>query len=162
MKKYLHFTCPTDCLELSIKEAFVGEHYFLSSLGNSMKFARDVIDDIEELIFTYDIEEICFVLSDENRLVMDALKNQDFSLLNGLEYFCDELGSTKKSVIWKDENHFLVSSYYLQEKVAEFRNALCKELLHLLPISAKIYNRNEGRFREICPSWILDCHFSLN
>ncbi len=164
MKKYLHFICPTDGLELCIKNELDGEHYFLSSLGNSMRFDEDVIEEIEELVITHDIDEICFVLSDNNQPTLEVISGPNFSTMTGLGHFrVRDMGRKEKSLLQQaGHQQFLIASYHLREKVIAFENAFSKELLALLPVSGKVYNRHEGSFCDICPLWIPRQYQAMN
>ncbi|MEL6942585.1 MAG: hypothetical protein AAFO82_07945, partial [Bacteroidota bacterium] len=97
MKKLLYFTCPTDCLETIINHSFQQENYYYSSLGNSIRFNRIVIKQLTQLIKEKNIEEIVFVLSIDNSIVLDALGDQDFLEIKGLSRFYQQIIKQNKS-----------------------------------------------------------------
>ena len=122
IKKSLNFICPTDCLEPIINDAFSQENYYYSSLGNSITFDRKIVHQLEKLIKKREIKEISFVLSNDNRIVLDALGNQDFSEIRSLGDFYkkvtlqrDQIGLTWK--IWDRQS--LLLSYHLNKKIRE-------------------------------------------
>ena len=63
MGKHLYFVCPTDNLETVIENHFQNKNYFLSSLGNSLGFSFEVVEEINSLIENKGITEINFVLA---------------------------------------------------------------------------------------------------
>lgn len=158
MKKYLNFICPTDFLGSIIRKAFIGEHYFLTSLGNSMIFDRLMLEQIEELLIARGIQSISFVLADDNRFLSDAMGNRLLPTLNGLRRLCDQVKREKEDseTLWRSGNpQFLISSYYLQGRIEELRLLLSERLIDQFQISAKIYRRQEKVFRDIHPDLII-------
>ena len=85
MQKNLYFLCPSENLEAVIEKSFPQENYFLSSLGNSISFSDDFILDINSLIESKGIGKITFILSNNNRFILDAMKNQEFNILKNLK-----------------------------------------------------------------------------
>lgn len=152
MEKHLYFICPTDHLESVINKNFRRENYYCTSLGNSITFDSKTIEQINTLIETRQIREITFVLSHNNYIVSDALKNQDYSNVRGLDDFYDEIVSQKQhsEALWQtDHSQFLVLSYYLNKKIRELQFKL-NSLLHIpMKINGKIYNRREDTFKKI-------------
>ncbi|MEM6966831.1 MAG: hypothetical protein AAF573_18850, partial [Bacteroidota bacterium] len=120
----LYFICPTDNLETIIENKFSQENYFYSSLGNSVTFRGEELRQTKKLIQTKNINEVSFVLSYENCMVVDALNNQNFANVRGLNSFFHQIISKKESVeiSWKTTNsRFLILSYFLHEKIKEFK-----------------------------------------
>ena len=165
MRRYLNFVCPTDCLESVIADAVSGEHFFISSLGNSVVFDQSMMQQIKELLETEKLSGISFLLADDNRFVLDALGEQNFWELKGLEDFYDQITREKEysEELWQMyDNQFLILSNYLNAKIR-----LLKENLHRLglvqtDIRAKIYKRQEGMFRQIYPDVMMREYVSLN
>lgn len=165
MRKYLHFVCPTDHLESVIKYTYKGDHFFLSSLGNSETFDTDSLRQIKKMLEIHDIRQIIFVLSDNNRIVRDALNKQNISKFEGLQ-------SLSKQVIEKKENcelrwqtydlQFLILSWHLHNKVQSLQYELEEEFHDQLIIQAKIYKRRENTFCNIYSDLIFREDFSLN
>ncbi len=91
MQKCLYSLCPTDCLETVINNTFRNENYFYTSLGNSVIFSNNTITEIKILISKHRINEVCFVLSNNNHFILDALKNNNFSNIRGLSTFYKEI-----------------------------------------------------------------------
>ncbi len=83
MRKHLYFICPTDRLEAVINARFKQENYYWTSLGNSVSFDNERVGEINALMETKSITGITFVLSDDNCMFLDALKDREFSSING-------------------------------------------------------------------------------
>ena len=165
MQKQLYFTCPTDCLETIINRTFQQENYYYSSLGNSIKFNRSVIRQLTKLIQEKNILTIEFILSNDNRIVLDGLGNQDYLYVRGLSKFYQQIIRQKKSseISWQSmDTQSLILSYYLNKKINELKSKLKDTLEHQLRISAKIYNRQEEIFTEIYSDLICQEHAILN
>ena len=157
MKKSLHFICPTDCLETIIGDTFQQENYYYFSLGNSVIFHRKMLQEIQKLIMEKDITEISFVLSNNNRIVLDAFSNQDFSDIRGLNNYYAKLIEQRErvEVLWKTLNkQSLILSYYLNQKIKELEKGLSRLAISGLKMSGKIYNEKEESFKDIYPNII--------
>lgn len=165
MQKLLYFICPTDCLEPIINNTFRQENYYISSLGNSIVFDNKAMDQLKELITSNNIREISFVLSYDNRVILDALGNQDFSEISGLNHFYKEIIRKKKDseASWQTWNpQLLILSYYLNDKIRELKFRLNGLFFDRLKISGKIYNRRENIFKNIYSDSICIEYFGLN
>jgi len=165
MKKLLYFICPTDSLEPIINGVSKQENYFYSSLGNSIVFKKNVIRQTTKLIQSKRINEINFVLSNDNRIVLDALGSQDFSDVRGLENFYHQIVKQKKQteMSWEPvARQSLILSYHLNHKIRELRDALAASTISQIKIGGKIYQRDENSFIDIYPDLICLEHFSLN
>lgn len=165
MRRTLHFICPTDCLESIINQTFSGEHYFFTSLGNSLTFDEETVSRVINLIETKDIRQISFILSNDNKIVLDALGNQIFGTLKGLYDFYHLLEKEKALAedLWLHYNRpFLLSSCHLQQKIGELKAGLQNRSKSGLNIDAKIYKKQEGIFRRIYPKLILKRNLNLN
>ncbi|MEM8969577.1 MAG: hypothetical protein AAGE93_24380 [Bacteroidota bacterium] len=165
MRKHLYFICPTDHLEPLINNTFKQENYYCTSLGNSVKFDNDMVRQIDDLIETENIREITFVLSSDNRIVIDALGNQEFANLHGLDNFYYEIAKQKErlKLQWKSSDlRIPILSYYLNMKVKELQPKLSNRFAGQIKINAKIYKRQEDIFRDVCLDFINREFFSLN
>ena len=165
MQKHLYFVCPTDHLETVINKTYNRENYFCTSLGNSISFGNEMILQLIELIESKSIEEISFILSDDNCIVLDAMGKSDFSTISGLnQLYCQILKSKEHyQGIWvRDDLSQLILSYHLNWKTDELRLALKDKLYPQLPIHAKIYVRGKCSFRNVYSSLIYQEYLSLN
>jgi len=165
MKRLLHFICPTDCLETVINGKFRQENYYYSSLGNSVSFNKKVLKETRKLICEKNIREISFVLSSDNRIVMDAYGNQDFSDIKGLNKFYNKVIEQKEQVetLWQTWNlNSLILSYYLNDKIKELREGLQDMSDNQFKISGKIYDKQQNVFKEIYPDLICIDYSNFN
>ena len=165
MNSLLHFICPTDCLETIINGAFRQENYYYSSLGNSVTFNKKVLKETRKLIQEKNIREISFVLSSDNRIVMDAYGNQSFSNIRGLNKFYTKVIEQKEQVetLWQTWNpNSLMLSYYLNDKIKELRAGLNDLADDQFKISGKIYDQQQNIFKEIYPDLICMDYPSFN
>ncbi len=166
MRKQLYFTCPTDCLEPIINDTFKQENFYCTSLGNSLSFNVQVVSQIKKLIITNEIKEISFVLSIDNRIVLDALRKQDFSEVQGLSDFYGKMTKNKKhsEASWQKSDLHMVLSYHLNSKIKELKHGLDANDLSVdqLKITGKIYNRKANTFDHIYSDLICLEYLSLN
>ena len=165
MRKVLFLLCPTDCLEPIINSTFKYENYFYTSLGNSFVSDSETIKNIKELVRKHNIREIYFVLSNDNKIILDALGGQFFSDIRDLQNFYVEVIRQKEhsEVLWQTNNRqFSILSYYLNNKIKELR----LELGHLsnlpIKINGKIHNREDHTFKQIYPDLICLEKHNLN
>ena len=124
MTKHLFFVCPTDNLESIIDLKFRHDNYYLSSLGNSMTFNEEIVSKIDILIKRFKITEIIFVLASNNRIINDALKDQEFSNIKVLRPLYKEITLQDKllKALWKPSNIILpIISSHLNKKIKELR-----------------------------------------
>jgi len=165
MRKHLYFICPTDHLETVIGNNFQQENYYLTSLGNSVTFNPTLIEEVNSLLESKRITEITFVLSDNNRFILDALKIQSFNDVRGLKNFYDIISEQKnhKEVLWQKFNvRIPIISYYLNLKIKELQLQLNNWLTDSVKVNAKIYNRQQNTFNEIHADLLHLEHHSLN
>ena len=150
MHKHLYFVCPSDNLEGLIDKKFPQENYFLSSLGNSLSLSKDIMQEVSALIELKGIDKITFILSDDNKLIFDGLRNQNFDNINVLKKLYNNISNYKKltSKVYGEENiQILVSSNLLNEKIKEIKLSLCDWLSSKVNIDAQIYIRNSDEFK---------------
>ena len=161
----LYFICPTDSLEPIINDTFTSGSYYYTSLGNSITFDKHVMRQIKKLIRTKKIQEIYFVLSNDNRILLDALGNQNFSDITGLNDFYTQIIQQKKDseTSWQGQNHqSLILSNHLNNKIKELKLELSGSMADRLKIGGKIYHKKENIFSDTYHNLIaMEC-FSLN
>ena len=165
MKRHLFFVCPTDYLETVINKHFHQENYFITSLGNSISFNSQVIEEINTLVEAKSIGEISFVLSDNNRIIMDALKSENFKSFEGLESLYDSISDqTKRTKLLKYVTHAETSviGHYLNFKVQGLVPQLNNWFSDQAKVNAKIYQRQTNVFKETNTELIHLENFCLN
>ena len=152
MYKHLYFVCPSDNLESLIDKKFPQENYFLSSLGSSISFNSDFIEEVNALIESKGIEKITFVLSDDNKLVHDGIKNQNFGNINDLRKLYKNISDHKRltTKVYLEKNaQKLITSHLLKQKINEMNMNLSEWLSSKVNIDAKIYSRNNDSFNGV-------------
>ena len=150
MHKHLYFVCPSDNLEGLIDKKFPQENYFLSSLGNSISFSKDIMQEVNALIELKGIDKITFILSDDNKLIFDGLRNQNFDNINVLKKLYNNISDHKKltSKVYTEGNlQILVTSNLLNEKIKEIKLSLYDWLSSKVNIDAKIFIRKSEEFK---------------
>ena len=149
MCKHLYFVCPSDNLEVLIEKNFPQENYFLSSLGNSISFSSDFIEEVNALIESKGIEKITFVLSEDNKFIHDGIKNQNFDNINDLRKLYKNISDHKRlttKVYLEQNTQKLITIYLLNQKINEMNLNLSKWLSSKVNVDAKIYSRNNNSF----------------
>lgn len=165
MPKCLYLLCPTDCLETIINNTFSDDNYFYASLGNSFVADTKSVACIKRLVEKHKIEKIRFILSTDNKVVLDALGEQYFSRMRRLRGFYLEMEKQNKrsEVLTQNrDREFSVISYYLNQKVKRLQldlNTLPNNPIH---ISGKIFNRNLDSFSPIYSDLVCLETFHLN
>jgi len=165
MRKHLYFVCPTDHLETVINSNFQQENYFLTSLGNSVTFNPQLIEEINLFIATKRITEITFILSDTNKMITDALKSQTFNEVRGLKRFYDVITEQKKctAIVWQTlDIKVPIISFCLNLKIKELKLRLNSSIRGGVKVNAKIYNSRKNTFNEIYADLLHLAYFSLN
>lgn len=152
MQKCFFLICPTDCLEQTINKAFKHENYFYTSLGNSFVYDRKTVEYVRGVVRKHRIEEIYFVLSNDNKIVMDALGDIDFSNIGALNNFYNDIEKQKectKLFLQNNKNQHAVLSYVLNKKIKELEVHLNFLSNQPIKIRGKIYQRNWNEFIDI-------------
>ena len=165
MNRHLYFVCPTDHLEIVIDNHFQGKNYYVTSLGNSINFDSEQAEEINSLIEAKNITEIHFVLSNNNKIIKDSLKNKTFNNIQELNGFYDIITKQKKriEVLWhKFDNQNPIISYYLNLKIQELKLQMNDWLSDKVKINAKIYNGPTNVFNEINSNLLLIEHMHPN
>ncbi|MEL6916795.1 MAG: hypothetical protein AAFO99_03600 [Bacteroidota bacterium] len=164
-KRSLYFVCPTDCLEAIINRSFGGKNYYHTSLGNSVVFDGKTTTHIKGLILKYKITEVSFVLSLTNPIIHDALANQDFSDIRGLNNLYHQVLMQKRysEVLYRAHNRdFTILSYHLNKKIKELLLVLQGSHMEELSIVGRIYCKQKKTFDKIYPDLVCTEYFSLN
>ena len=152
MQKNLYFLCPSENLEAVIEKSFPQENYFLSSLGNSISFSDDFILDINSLIESKGIGKITFILSNNNRFILDAMKNQEFKYIKELKEYYKTIEERKVLTIksYKNKNFTsLITSHILKTKINELNSNLFDWIRNKISIEGKIYDPNKNIFFDV-------------
>lgn len=152
MQKRLFLLCPTDTLESTINKVSSGENYFYTSLGNSFDVDFETLSQLQELVEQQEICNIYFVLSDDNKIILDALGGQFFSGIRGLQKCYEEVKKQQRNsevIDKKADAQFTILSYYLNRKIKELQIQLGHICKHNVSVGAKIYIKQEGAFRDI-------------
>lgn len=156
--KLLFMICPTDFVEYPIYQKY-GEHsYFFTSLGISSPLDTVIFNQIVEVIDKNDIEEVIYVLSENNQIILDAVNNQKFINISGLKKHYKTVSQVRKMTkdMWSSYNpHILFLSYYLNDKMNELRCQLQSTSNKDVKVFAKIYSEAYAGFRDIYPNLTL-------
>jgi len=165
MRKCFYLICPTDCLENTINKTFNYVNYFYMSLGNSFNYDSKTLESINTIIKKNDIKEIYFVLSIDNKLVLDALGKKEFLKIGTLRNFYNEITIQKehsKISFQKDNCQFAVLSYYLNKKIKELELQLTNLSNESIQIGGKIYSRDHDAFTNVYSDLICLKKYNLN
>ena len=133
MRKCFYLICPTDFLEYAINKTFKNVNYFYASLGNSFNQDSKTLESISSIIKKHTIKEIYFVLSIDNKIVLDALGEKEFLKIRRLRSFYNEITIQKehsKISFQKDNCQFAVLSYYLNKKIKELERLIFARFFH--------------------------------
>ena len=152
MQKNLYFLCPSENLEAVIEKRYPQENYFLSSLGNSISFSDDFILDINSLIESKGIGKIIFILSNNNRFILDAMKNQEFKYIKELKEYYKTIEKRKVLTIksYKNKNFTsLITSHILKTKINELNSNLFDWIRNKISIEGKIYDPTKNIFFDV-------------
>lgn len=161
----LYFICPTDSLEAIINNEFSTSNYYYASLGNSINLNNKTINSLEELIIKNGIVEINLILANDNCIIKDALGDQHYSNITGLNEFYYQLKYQKKflDLFWKQvKKEDLMLSFYLNNKVKELEIMMKSFFINPIKINGKIYNKQERIFKDISFDSLVGDYFSLN
>ena len=152
MQKNLYFLCPSDNLEAVIEKSYPQENYFLSSLGNSISFSDDFILEINSLLESKGIGKITFILSNNNRFILDAMKNQEFKYIKELKEYYKTIEKRKVLTIksYKNKNFTsLITSHILKTKINELNSNLFDWIRNKISIEGKIYHPTKNIFFDV-------------
>ncbi|KAA1245085.1 hypothetical protein [Aquimarina sp. RZ0] len=113
----------------------------------------------------HNIRAIYFVLSMDNKIILDALGSNEFSSIGALNNFYKEIRRQKKrsKISFEVGNpQFAILSYYLNKKIKELELQLNNLSKLPIKISGKIYNRNQDAFTTIYPDLVCLEKYHLN
>jgi len=161
----LFFLCPTDCLESVINNEYQGSNFFLTSLGISIPYDSSMLKSIKGIINKHNIGEIHFVLSSQNKIVLDAMKEQNFSNIGSLRDFNKliKLHESQSNLCWKVNDQKLTTlSYYLNQKIITLQLKLSSSLNQHIVLKGKVYKESENTFFDIYPDLFNLKHYNLN
>ncbi len=165
MHKCFFLICPTDCLEYNINRTFKYENYFYTSLGNSFNHDSKTLESIKAIIKKHDIREIYFVLSIDNKLVLDALGTNNFLNIGALHNFYNDIRRQEersKISVKEGNNQFTILSFYLNKKIKELEHQLANSYNLSIKIGGKIYYKNEDAFTNIYSDLVCLEKYHLN
>ncbi|MEM6725128.1 MAG: hypothetical protein AAF598_13905 [Bacteroidota bacterium] len=117
-------------------------------MGHLIHFDQDTIENLDRLIFEKRIQTIHFVLSDDNRIVLDVLGKQRAKNINSLQGIKPSFEYTPINYHTPDQQ-FLALSYYLNYKIEAFRQSFKKRKIHHPIINGKIYFHHQQIFQNI-------------
>jgi hypothetical protein len=165
MHKSLFLVCPTDGLEYFLKKKYGNVHHFYGSLGNALICDAETIGYLSEMIEMHGIEEVWFVLSYNNKILLDALERQNFSDVKGLNSFYQDVINQKEyleEVYAKRNFQFGILSFYLNKKIKELQIKLRSVAHKQLKIQGKIYDAKNRSFQSIYSDLIYLEKYHLN
>ena len=165
MHKCFYIICPTDYLEYKINKKFKYQNYFYTSLGNSFINDNRKMNELKDFIKKHNIKAIYFVISMDNKIVLDALGSNEFSNISGLNNFYKEIRRQKKrsKISFKEDDfQFAMLSYYLNKKIKELELELSSLSDFSIKIGAKIYNKNLDVFTSIYSDLVCLEEYHLN
>ena len=164
MTRHLYFVCPTDNLEPVIDNEFKQENYYITSLGNSITFDNETISEINELLSSRNIRNVSFVLSHNNRVVMEAIEKGDTEIPGLIDFQCRIKEQKKQSeALWLKADHRLLTlSYHLNSQISLLRSELSCIADHPPSIKGMIYDLSERKFKGIYSYMISENQVSVN
>lgn len=158
MVNQLFFVCPTDGIESLINEKLGRENYFVSSVGLSFSICLDFLDELFLLINENNIGKITLVLSDQNRVFLDAIDEIDLNQIVGLSGQGKDVLSQYKSdrIHWKTSDlRIPILSKFLEERMNDLKAELEKWYLNDIEINSKIF-RTKSNELMITPSGLFE------
>ncbi|MAJ32660.1 MAG: hypothetical protein CMC18_08490 [Flavobacteriaceae bacterium] len=161
----LFLVCPTDFLESKINEVnYNSNNYFYTSLGNSLNTDFKTLLHIKEILNKHSIDEVHFVLSPSNKIILDALKGQRFSRIRNMGNFYKKINQLKAHKICKtqDGTEYLSISFYLNKKVKEVQQFLNISSSTPIKVTGLIYDSKRAEFENIYPVLYGLEYFQLN
>ena len=163
MNTTLFLLCPTDCLESIINKEYKGNNYFYTSLVNIFTYNSTTYESIKGLVYKHHIKKIYFILSDQNKIVEDALEGQIYSEVRGLQNFNERIKFHKEQAelfCKTTEPMFLALSYYLNQKIRQL-HLICQSD-HSICIKGKVYLKHKNTFVDIYPDLVCLKAHNLN
>ncbi|WP_293788557.1 hypothetical protein [uncultured Pedobacter sp.] len=152
MMNCLYLICPTDHLETVINTVFKGRNYFYTSLGNNLPPDEHTIAQISAIIECNNIGRLTFILSERNRIVLDAVNDQNFIKITGLRNAYADLRRHQKitgNYPATSSSNALIISSYLHQKIKELQELLRNRFRTPLLIDGKLYSMKEKCFKPV-------------
>lgn len=165
MKKCLYIICPTDHLEPIVRKWFKGQKYFYTSLGIANNLDSQTSKQIVNTIQKNNINQVSIILSENNRIILDAINNQKFSKIMGLKKSYKNIVEQNELIKmkWQTYNHHTIFlSYYLNKKIIDLQDKLSKYLNKPLKIEGKLYSKPYNSFRSIYSNLICSENMFVN
>jgi hypothetical protein len=157
--------CPTDFIEPIIRQKFDGQKYFYTSLGNTFNIDQNNVNDLIEVVQKHEIKEITFILSEHNKIILDATQGQKYIDIRGLKNNYQKIIEKRKLThqMWLSyDHHILFLSYFLTDKINILREHLRNHSMPTLKVNAKIYSKAYKSFRGIYPEILLSDPIRIN
>jgi hypothetical protein len=152
MNETLFLVCPSDCLEARINERYNTINYFYTSLGNSFNIDQVSLKNVQELINNHSIKNIYFVLSSDNRFILDALERHSIFIDKRLASFYKEIYEhkylSKKTWITDKEEHLIIS-HFLNKNIEQLDQKLHSITTYPLTIKGLIFDSLNNNFLPI-------------
>ena len=152
MNETLFLVCPSDCLEARINERYNTINYFYTSLGNSFNIDQVSLKNVQELINNHSIKNIYFVLSSDNRFILDALERHSIFIDKRLASFYKEIYEykylSKKTWITDNEEHLIIS-HFLNKNIEQLDQKLHSITTYPLTIKGLIFDSFNNNFLPI-------------
>ena len=152
MNETLFLVCPSDCLEARINERYNTINYFYTSLGNSFNIDQVSLKNVQELINNHSIKNIYFVLSSDNRFILDALERHSIFIDKRLASFYKEIYEhkylSKKTWITDKEEHLIIS-HFLNKNIEQLDQRLHSITTYPLTIKGLIFDSLKNNFLPI-------------
>ena len=152
MNETLFLVCPSDCLEARINERYNTINYFYTSLGNSFNIDQVSLKNVQELINNHSIKNIYFVLSSDNRFILDALERHSIFIDKRLASFYKEIYEhkylSKKTWITDKEEHLIIS-HFLNKNIEQLDQKLHSITTYPLTIKGLIFDSLSNNFLPI-------------
>lgn len=160
----LYFICPSDNIESITNSKLKDNNFYITSLANSITFNYDFIKELYSIIESKKISEITFVLSDDNKLINDAIENKEYKNIKSLDHLNLKI-SLQKNFYNKEsttsEIRLDLISCLLNQKKYELKNIM-NSLGLKLDINAKVYNTKVNKFTKVKSKLLNLEFFNLN
>lgn len=165
MPKHLYFICPTDHLETTITATFGQESFFYTSLANSTVFDSGSIGQIIGIVEKENINQITFVLSQDNQLILNAIRKHSYPNLQGICHLYNAIGNQISNLNPNEKGirfESFVFSHYLDRKINELRGILNRWFIDNITINALIYSKENNLFFDAKSDFFRLHQFNLN
>lgn len=150
MQNTLFFICPTDFLETKLNQAFTGDNYFLTALGNNYHFDNHTLACINHLVESNYITQLIFVSDFKNkRFVSAAQFGKNYDLRNHENCGLNGVFNQKPYLLDNDTQLMLLAAEHLSTQVLRLKQVFKKaqiKSLYNLKIRALIFNSTYTTF----------------